>query len=71
VARVLASVTSSQNAAGLAEQALSPDVIARIAGLEARVEQQEIAIRRLLGLMIEWVEMGDRSKSAYDKSSAA
>ncbi|HWW64811.1 MAG TPA: AAA family ATPase [Sphingomonadaceae bacterium] len=33
---------------------------ARIAALEARVAEQEVAVRRALGLLIEWVERGPK-----------
>ena len=36
--------------------AADPELIARIASLEERVEEQEVAMRRVLTLMVDWVE---------------
>lgn len=40
------------------------DLTARVAELEARVEQQEAALRRVLTLLVDWVE-GDSAKPDY------
>ena len=40
----------------------------RIAGLEARVEEQEIALRRALGVLIDWVESDIERPSADTRS---
>jgi type II secretory pathway predicted ATPase ExeA len=37
-----------------------PDLAARIAALEARVDEQDVALRRVLKLLVDWAE-GDRS----------
>ena len=41
----------------------------RVAMLEARLEQQERALRRVLGLLIDWVESGDQAP-AYRHNAA-
>lgn len=51
--------------AGEQEVPAEPDTAARIAALEARVEEQEAALRRVLTLLIDWVE----SDSAYAPGS--
>lgn len=38
-----------------------PELLDRIAVLEERLDEQEAAIRRVLGLMIDWVEQGERA----------
>jgi len=50
----------------------SPSLDARIAALEARVEDQDAALRRVLTLLVDWVESdGDRSSLAALRGQAA
>jgi hypothetical protein len=35
-------------------------LIARVADLESRLEEQDAALRRVLTLLVDWVEMGER-----------
>lgn len=44
--------------------AADPELLARISSLEARVEEQEVAMRRVLTLMVDWVEGGARPDHA-------
>ena len=39
--------------------ALPGDVADRVAALEARIEEQDAALRRVLTLMVDWVEGGE------------
>jgi hypothetical protein len=39
-------------------------LLARVASLEARIEEQDAAMRRVLTLMVDWVERGERPDSA-------
>jgi putative secretion ATPase (PEP-CTERM system associated) len=51
-----------------AADATDPAVDARIAALEARVEEQEAALRRVLTLLVDWVE-ADRGEAAAAASA--
>jgi putative secretion ATPase (PEP-CTERM system associated) len=46
-----------------------PKIAARIATLEARAEEQEATLRRVLGLMVEWVEK-EQPENAYRINAA-
>ena len=46
------------------DPATDPAVLDRLAMLEARVEQQDQALRRVLTLLVEWVE-GDEPRPDY------
>lgn len=45
-------------------QVIQPDAAARIAALEARVEEQDAALRRVLTLLVDWVE-SDAARPDY------
>jgi general secretion pathway protein A len=49
---------------GTSDPATDPAVLDRLAMLEARVEQQDQALRRVLTLLVEWVE-GDEPRPDY------
>ena len=42
------------------------DLAARFAVLEAKSEEQEAALRRVLGLLVDWVERDEAVRSGYD-----
>lgn len=47
------------------------NMIRRIAALEARCEEQEVALRRVLGLLVEWVEGAPQGRRDTRRNSAA
>jgi general secretion pathway protein A len=48
-----------------------PSLAARIASLEARVEEQEQALRRVLTLLVDWVESDDARPQGFTRNNAA
>jgi hypothetical protein len=48
----------------VASAPVDTDVAARIAALEARVDEQDIALRRVLTLMVDWIEGDQRPDAA-------
>lgn len=52
---------AAEQPAGPAPAAMDPDTAARIAALEARIEEQDAALRRMLVLLVDWVE-GDSAR---------
>jgi hypothetical protein len=48
----------------VASAPVDTDVAARIAALEGRVDEQDIALRRVLTLMVDWIEGDQRPDAA-------
>lgn len=56
----IAPVEGDEPAASEADQAVAAELQHRIAALELRLEDQEIALRRVLTLLVDWVENGQQ-----------
>jgi hypothetical protein len=60
-ARKLDWITPSRGQAVEAEAMHTSDLVQRCAMLETRVEEQDIALRRVLSMLIDWVETGNQA----------
>jgi general secretion pathway protein A len=62
----LDNVRPAVHAANAQDQAQIRELSARLEMLEAKSEEQEAALRRVLGLLIDWVERDEAVRSGYD-----
>jgi general secretion pathway protein A len=59
-------VRPAVHAANAQDQAQIRELSSRLEMLEAKSEEQEAALRRVLGLLIDWVERDEAVRSGYD-----